>query len=76
MSNNIIVSVSVLSADFSCIREVCSDIKKSGAEWVHFDVMDGLFVDNITFGTPILKRTSLKMVQIILPSTMKATATL
>lgn len=55
MSNNIIVSVSVLSADFSCIREVCSDIQKSGAEWVHFDVMDGLFVDNITFGTPILK---------------------
>ncbi|MBS6445210.1 MAG: ribulose-phosphate 3-epimerase [Ruminococcus sp.] len=50
-----IVSVSVLSADFSCICEVCSDIKKSGAEWVHFDVMDGLFVDNITFGTPILK---------------------
>lgn len=50
-----LISVSVLSADLSCIRDVCRQIKNSNAEWIHFDVMDGVFVNNITFGCDILK---------------------
>lgn len=55
MKNEKIVSVSVLSADLSCIRDVCTQIKNSNAEWIHFDVMDGVFVNNITFGCDMLK---------------------
>lgn len=55
MSTNNIVSVSVLSADFSNLERVCQTIKNSNAEWIHYDVMDGVFVDNITFGSHVLK---------------------
>lgn len=55
MKNEKLVSVSVLSADLSCIRDVCSQIESSNADWIHFDVMDGVFVNNITFGCDMLK---------------------
>lgn len=55
LSTNNIVSVSVLSADFSNLERVCQTIKNSKAEWIHYDVMDGVFVDNITFGSHVLK---------------------
>ncbi len=55
MNNEIIVSPSVLSADFSNLDYELKKIEKSAAKWIHLDVMDGHFVPNITFGAPLIK---------------------
>ena len=55
MERSIIVAPSVLSADFSDIRGALSAIHDSGTSWVHLDVMDGMFVPNITFGPKFIK---------------------
>ena len=49
------ISPSILAADFGNIERECSLIDKSDADWFHLDVMDGIFVPNISFGMPIVK---------------------
>ena len=48
------ISPSILSADFGNLRREIELINKSDADWLHFDVMDGVFVPNISFGFPVL----------------------
>lgn len=50
-----IIAPSVLSADFGHLERDIEMIDRSAAEWVHIDVMDGVFVPNISFGFPVMK---------------------
>ncbi|MBR6830858.1 MAG: ribulose-phosphate 3-epimerase [Tidjanibacter sp.] len=49
-----IISPSMLAADFGHLERDTKMINESAAEWIHFDVMDGVFVPNISFGFPVL----------------------
>lgn len=50
-----IIAPSILSMDFSAMPQQLEEIRTSGATWLHFDVMDGHFVRNLTFGPDLLK---------------------
>ncbi len=50
-----IISPSMLSADFGFLDRDTRMIDRSAAQWIHIDVMDGVFVPNISFGFPVLK---------------------
>jgi ribulose-phosphate 3-epimerase len=51
-----LVSPSILTADFGNLEKEILMLNKSQADWIHLDIMDGVFVPNISFGFPVIKR--------------------
>lgn len=55
MNSKPIVAPSLLSADFTSLDKDVDMLNRSQAEWIHLDIMDGMFVPNISFGIPVVK---------------------
>ena len=58
MSKNTIIAPSILAADFANLQRDIEMINNSEADWFHIDIMDGVFVPNISFGMPVLQAIS------------------
>lgn len=55
LSNGAMIAPSVLAADFANLQRDCEMLNTSQADWFHIDIMDGVFVPNISFGMPVLE---------------------
>ena len=55
---NTLIAPSVLAADFANLQRDIEMINNSEADWFHIDIMDGVFVPNISFGMPVLEAIS------------------
>ncbi len=50
-----LIAPSILAADFGLLKKECEMVNNSQADWFHLDIMDGVFVPNLSFGTPVVQ---------------------
>ncbi len=58
MKRNVLIAASILDCDFTHLEDEVKAVESLGADYIHYDIMDGHFVNNISFGSPIVKRVS------------------